>query len=348
VASITVLTRMELTAACYEQAVPDDASSPRLLEPIDPGELLELAAALAEVGRAVRDGVRSGRVGRDHDVVRTEGGDDVFGVDDRADRVLLSGLAEVGERWPGTVVLEGYDDPVVVGPTDADGQPGPWRYLADPVDGTRPYLAGKRSAWVLLGAGRRAATLEQLEVGAAVEIPTVRAAVGLVAWATTSDDPGGAAPPVRQIVALDDDLVGSGAATPVDLRPQTGRPLDRSFVTVVRLLPGGHGPIGAWADRHLAGLEVYDDLVPCTGGAMMGLASGADRAVFDPRPLLHPGGLAAHPYDLAALVVARAAGAIVEALPPGPLAVPLDTTTGVAWAGYADEATAVRLRPTDL
>ena len=81
---------------------------------------------------------------------------------------------------------------------------------------------------------------------------------------------------------------------------------------------------------------------------MMGLASGADRAVFDPRPLLHPEGFAAHPYDLAALVVARAAGAVIEALPPGPLAVPLDTETPVAWAGYADEATARRLRPTDL
>ncbi|MGZ4759129.1 MAG: hypothetical protein ACXV95_08730, partial [Acidimicrobiales bacterium] len=236
--------------------MPADGSS----REVDDGELLELAAALGDAGRAVRDAVRSGRVGRDHDVVRTEGGDDVFGVDDRADRVLLAGLSRIGARWPGTVVLEGYDDPVVVGPVDALGAPGPWRYLADPVDGTRPYLAGKRSAWVLLGAGRQATTLEQLEVGAAVEIPTSRAAVGLVAWATAPD----------RLVAVDDDLVGGAAPEPVRLRPQTGRPLDRSFVTVVRLLPGGHGPIGAWADRHLAGLEVYDDLVPCTGGAMMG------------------------------------------------------------------------------
>ncbi|MGZ4784511.1 MAG: hypothetical protein ACXV5S_02460, partial [Acidimicrobiales bacterium] len=302
--------------------MPADGSS----REVDDGELLELAAALGDAGRAVRDAVRSGRVGRDHDVVRTEGGDDVFGVDDRADRVLLAGLSRIGARWPGTVVLEGYDDPVVVGPVDALGAPGPWRYLADPVDGTRPYLAGKRSAWVLLGAGRQATTLEQLEVGAAVEIPTSRAAVGLVAWATAPD----------RLVAVDDDLVGGAAPEPVRLRPQTGRPLDRSFVTVVRLLPGGHGPIGAWADRHLDGLEVYDDLVPCTGGAMMGLASGADRAVFDPRPLLHAGSTAAHPYDLAALVVARAAGAVIEALPPGPLDVPLDTGTSVAWAGYAD------------
>jgi len=351
-----VLTRMELTGACYEQGVPHDVSSATSHDEEDrddrDDDLLDLAAALAAAGRVVRDVVRSGRVGRDHEVVRTEGGDDVFGVDDRADQVLLAELARVGERWPGTVVLEGYDDPVPIGPAGPDGAPGPWRYLADPVDGTRPYLAGKRSAWVLLGAGRDATTLEQLEVGAAVEIPTVRAAVGLVAWATTTvssergSEPGFGAR--HRLVAEDDDLVGGGPPMPVQLRPQTGRPLDRSFVTVVRLLPGGHGPIGAWADGHLAGLEVYDDLVPCTGGAMMGLASGADRAVFDPRPLLHAGSLAAHPYDLAALVVARAAGAVVEALPPGPLDIPLDTDTSVAWAGYADEATATRLRPGDL
>ncbi len=204
------------------------------------------------------------------------------------------------------------------------------------MDGTRPYLAGKHSAWVLLGAGRDAATLEGLEVGAAVEIPTERAALGLVAWAAGS-----------VVEAVDDDLTG-GPARPVTLSPQRDRPLSRSFVTVVHLLPGGHGPIGAWADDHLAGLEVYDDLSPCTGRALMGLASGADRAVLDPRPLLDPTGFAAHPYDLAALVVARAAGAVIEALPPGPLDVPLDTATPVAWAGYADEETAARLRPTTL
>jgi len=296
---------------------------------------LELAQALAEVGRQVRDAVRSGRTAhaaRDGEVVRSEGGDDVFGVDDRADQVLLAALAALGDRWPGTVVLEGYDAPVSIGPPD-----GPWRYLADPVDGTRPYLAGKHSAWVLLGAGRQATTLEGLEVGAAVEIPTDRAALGLVAWAAGDT-----------VEAVDDDLVTGGPPRRVTLRPQHDRPLARSFVTVVHLLPGGHGPIGTWADRHLAGLEVYDDLSPCTGGALMGLARGADRAVLDPRPLLDPGGFAAHPYDLAALVVARAAGAVIEALPPGPLDVPLDTDTPVAWAGYADEATAVRLRPADL
>jgi hypothetical protein len=301
-------------------------------------ELAELGRALAEVGRRVRDAVRSGVVGgfghdgggEDHLVVRTEGGDDVFGIDVRAERALLDGLEEVGRRWPGLLVVEGFDDSVPVG--DANG---PWRYIADPVDGTRGLLAGKRSAWVLLGAGREAATLEDLEVGALVEIPTRRAAVGLVAWAVDGGAP----------VAVDDDLTGANRRPePVVLTPRGGD-LARRFVTVVRLAPGSHAPIGAWADRHLAGLEVYDDLAPCTGGYLAGLAAGADAAVFDPRPVLVPGHLCAHPYDLAAIVVARASGAIVEALPPGPLDVPLDCTTDVAWAGYADEDVAARLRP---
>lgn len=317
---------------------PTDAAPDQGLDPpprvVEEGQLDRLAGALVEVGRAVRDAVRAARPPGDHLVVRTEGGDDVFGVDERAEQALLAGLTGVARQWPGVLVTEGFDAPVDL--DRVNGGDAPWVYLADPVDGTRPYLAGLRSAWVLLGAGRGARTLEDLEVGAAVEIPTERAALGRVAWAVR----GGPA------AAVDDDLMAGGPPRLVALRPRTGADLARTFVTVVRLLPGGHGPIGVWADRHLAGLEVYDDLVPCTGAHLMAVASGSAAAVFDPRPLLHPGSLASHPYDLAALVVYRAAGAVVEALPPGPLEVPIDTSTPVAYAAYANREVADRLRPT--
>jgi len=211
-------------------------------------ETAALAEALAEVGRTVRHVVAAGRRADDAEVVRTEGGDDVFGVDARADEALLAELeARCGARWPGTVVIEGFDDPQPVGDPG-----GPWTYLVDPVDGSRGLLAGLRSAWVLLGAGRSAATLEDLEVGVAVELPTDRAALGRVGRADRSG----------HLVVEDDDLVGDEPPRPVTLAPRTGVDLARTFVTVVRLVPGGHGPIGAWADQHLAGLEVYDDLYP--------------------------------------------------------------------------------------
>jgi hypothetical protein len=296
----------------------------------DESELSSLAEALAGVGRRVRDAVRAETVAGDGEVVRNEGGDDIYGIDVRAEEALFEGLQRLGARWPGRAVVEGHDADIEVG-----GGQGPWVYLIDPVDGTRPLLAGKRSAWVLLGAGRHAVTLEDLEVGAMVEVPTPRAALARVAWAVREHPP----------VAVDDDVIGSSPARPVVLRPREGGTIDHSFVTVVRLLPGDHERIGRWADRHLDGLVVWDDLAPCSGAYLAGLADGADTAVLDPRPLLSPSTLPAHPYDLAGLVVARAAGAVIEALPPGPLDVPIDTSSPVAWAGYANPEVAERLRP---
>jgi fructose-1,6-bisphosphatase/inositol monophosphatase family enzyme len=292
-------------------------------------DLDELAAALAGAGRAVRGAVLAvDRTPADAAVLRNEGGDDVFGVDARADAVVLRELRAVAARWPGRLVMEGFAEPIELGE-------GPWTYLVDPFDGTRPWLAGKRSAWVLLGAGRHASTLEDLEVGAAVELPTARARWARVAWATN-----GGAPPVVE----DDDLADPSAP------PRTGTlsrrrtdDLARAYVTVARFDPGSKARIGAWEDEVLAGLETYEDPYLCSGGQMMGVAAGEDAAVLDPRPLLGAR-FCAHPYDLAALVVARAAGVVVEALPPGPLDVPLDPHADVAWAAYANESVANELR----
>lgn len=289
----------------------------------------DLAAALADVGRAVRDAVWSRRHAGDHLVVRSEGGDDVFGIDARADVVLIEELRRrCGERWPGELVMEGFDDPLAI------GAGGPWRYLADPVDGTRGLLAGLRSAWVLLGAGERATSVDELTCAAAVEVPTDRAALGRV----TATWPG-------ELWVVDDDLVGDSGPGSAELVPMVGADLAHMFVTVVRLLPGGHAELGRLADEVLDGLEVYDDLYPATAGQLMAVASGAAAAVIDARPLLHPEGFSTHPYDLAAVAVARAAGVVVEGIPSGPLRAPIDTSTPVAWAAYANEDVAALLRP---
>jgi hypothetical protein len=146
--------------------------------------------------------------------------------------------------------------------------------------------------------------------------------------------------------AIDDDLAG-GPSRPASLVPLRGADLHRAFVTVARFSPGTKEAIGRWEDQLLAGLEVYEDPWLCSGGQLMNVASGNEAAVLDPRPLFGAA-LCAHPYDLAALVVARAAGVIVEALPPGPLDVPLDPTADVAWAAYANPSVASRLRPREV
>ena len=57
-------------------------------------------------------------------------------------------------------------------------------------------------------------------------------------------------------------------------------------------------------------------------------------------------GVTSKPYDLAgAVVCARAAGAIVTAAESGPLDFPIDATTPVGFAGYANLRTQERLEP---
>jgi hypothetical protein len=290
-----------------------------------------LARALAQVGRSVRDTLLTTmRTAVDGSVVRRAGGDDIYGVDDRADRVLVAELKRRCARWPGRLVMEGAEAPLPIG----DGA-GPWVYLADPVDGTRLWLTGKRSAWVLLGAGRGASTLEELEVGAAVELPTSRARLGLVAWARTG----------RRADAEDDDLVAGGHPLPHPLVPRAAADITRTYVSFPQYTPGADAVVSRLEDRLLAGVKVFRDPSQSSGGLLMGLADGADTAVLDARPLVGAPN-AAHPYDLAAIVVARAAGVVVEALPPGPLDAPLDPWAPVAWAGYCntDVADAFRRR----
>jgi fructose-1,6-bisphosphatase/inositol monophosphatase family enzyme len=290
-------------------------------------EPAELGDALVDLGRRVRDIVRAGARADDGAVVRSEGGDEVFGADDRAEVPLWAGLRDIGSRWPGTVVMEGFDEPVAIG-----DRPGEWRYIIDPLDGTRPWIAGKRSAWVLFGAGRGATTLTELEVSAVVEVPTSRAALGLCAWATNAG----------LLWAIDDDLAGGTGSHPVTLTPRTSGELDRAYVSVQRFVPGQKARIGVFEDELLHDLETYEDPYLCSGGQLMEVALGREAAALDARPLLVEG-MAAHPYDLAGWLVAAAAGVIVEALPPGPLAYPLDTTTPCAWAAYANEAVAEQM-----
>jgi hypothetical protein len=287
--------------------------------------LRDLARELAEVGRAVRTAVGVPLGAADAAVVRTEGGDHVFGVDARADEAMIAELQRrCGARWPGALVCEGFDAPLAIGDPG-----GPWRYIADPVDGSRPWLWGLRSAWCLLGAGREATGLAGLEVGACVELPHPRAAVATTAWAVRGD-----------VVEVTDDAVGSaGGSTSRRVRwaPLVGGELDHRFVTVLRVAVGTKAPLGAWEDETLAGLMTYEDPYICSGGLLLDVAAGRQAAVLDVRPLVVPGALASHPYDLAGWVVGAEAGAIVESLPSGPLDAPLDTSTHVAWAAYANE-----------
>ena len=90
---------------------------------------------------------------------------------------------------------------------------------------------------------------------------------------------------------------------------------------------------------------MFEDEYVSSGGQLHELATGRDRFVAELRPLVAPGALACHPYDVCtALVLEEAGGGVTEPW-GGALDAPLDTTSPVAWVGYANRALADWIGP---
>jgi hypothetical protein len=88
---------------------------------------------------------------------------------------------------------------------------------------------------------------------------------------------------------------------------------------------------------------VFEDQYISTGGQFYELIVGHDRFNADLRPLFYqienqPEGLCCHPYDCAALLIAQEAGVEITDGRGHRLDGPMDVTSGVSWAGYANAA----------
>lgn len=294
----------------------------------------QLRAALVRVGEAVRDDVLAACRAQSVDELAayddSGDGDTAFAVD----RVSGARLLELVDGLPVRLVAEGITAP-------QDG--AEWTLLADPLDGTRQLAHQKRSAWVLLGA-TRGTRLADLEVSVAVEVPTVKAGAADVLSAVR----GGGATGER--VDLRD-----GTRRPLAVRPSTAAGVEQGYGGVARYFPGAREELAAIDDavaRRVLGppragkAQAFEDQY-CTGGTMMELAVGHDRWACDLRPLLGTAraGICAHPYDLAGWLVAAEAGVRVVAPDGSPLDAPLDLTSDVAWAAYANDDVRALVEP---
>jgi len=101
--------------------------------------------------------------GRDH-AGEAEGGDVTFAIDEGAEARMEEFLAE---RAPGVAFYS--EDRGMVAPSGGDAE---WVLVVDPIDGTRPALAGLESSMVSVAAARLDGepTMGDVEVGCMIEI----------------------------------------------------------------------------------------------------------------------------------------------------------------------------------
>lgn len=143
------------------------------------------------------------------------------------------------------------------------------------------------------------------------------------------------------------------------LRPSTAETINHGFAAVSNFFPGTKvlaSELMEYLVRHLIGpadvtkATVFDDQYISTGGQFYELIVGHDRFNADLRPLFYrlqdqPEGLCCHPYDCATMLIAEEAGVIITGTDGNPLDGPLDTTTGLSWAGYANPVLRAKIEP---
>jgi fructose-1,6-bisphosphatase/inositol monophosphatase family enzyme len=279
--------------------------------------------------------------------------DTIYHIDRLSEDAILAWFdAHWPRAWPMELVMEGLEHGATTVPRGTPAGRTVWRCILDPIDGTRGLMYDKRSAWILAGlAPQRGARthLGDIVVAAMTELPTSKHGFA------------------DQLSAV----AGRGVrATTLDLarrtrrgwrpRPSRARDFEHGFASLARFFPEGKALLGAveedlWRALGLHGKDggqrVFDDQYICTGGQLAELIVGHDRMLGDLRPAAYAklgfsaATLCCHPYDICTALIAREAGCVVEAPDGRPLRVPLDTTTPVAWMGYANAALARQVRP---
>jgi hypothetical protein len=137
--------------------------------------------------------------------------------------------------------------------------------------------------------------------------------------------------------------------------PSRATTLAHGFATISKFFPGTK-EAACWIEERLftevvgehggGAPLVFDDEYICSGGQLAELMIAHDRFVADLRPTildLQAGQdkttvrrLCARPYDLCTALIATEAGVRVTDAWGRPLDAPLDTTSDVAWVGYAN------------
>jgi hypothetical protein len=279
--------------------------------------------------------------------------DTIYYVDRLSEEAILAWFEK---HWPRNapveLVMEGLEGEPVTFPRGTLVGRTQWKCILDPIDGTRGVMYDKRPAFILAALAPQRGVrnhLGDLVVAAMTELPTSKQdrADQISAFR------GGG------LTAETHDLV-RGTRRRWIPRPSRANDFEHGFASLARFFPEGKTMLAEieeelWRELGVLGKNggqlVFDDQYISTGGQLFELIVGHDRMLGDLRPLAYAklgfssATLCCHPYDICTALIAQEAGCLVESPEGGPLRSPLDTTTPVAWMGYANPKLARAVRP---
>jgi hypothetical protein len=301
--------------------------------------------------------IASRKAGGLNEVSRSSSADTIYKIDTEVDPLLETFCEEWGRETPLVLIAEGLEDEngkevdYRTFPRGTHEEDAAIRLLVDPIDGTRGIMYDKRAAWALAGvAPNKGPTtrLRDIEVAVMTELPTSKMGQADVLWAISGCGTHG------RRVDLD-----NGTAQDLIISPSKATGIDHGFSSITNFFPGTKvlaGEIMEHLAKNLIGpadvtrATVYEDQYISTGGQFYEVIVGHDRFNADLRPLMYkiqgqPEGLCCHPYDCATWLVAEEAGVILTNGLGGPLDGPMDVTTGISWAIFANRELQKKIEP---
>jgi hypothetical protein len=294
-------------------------------------------------------------------VAKDTGGDIIYSIDADIEEVLLEFCGDWSARLrqldhPSRFILiaEGLDEDEGAGfPPGTPRADADFFVIIDPIDGTRPLMYDKRSAWSLgaivpnTGGEPR---LRDAVAACMTELPTSKQGFADCLYTVRGMRP-----------KLLRRHLESGEVKERAYAPSRAETVEHGFAMLTNFFPGGKEVVSAIEEelvRELGGLRsgrsvVFTDQYLSTGGQFYELIVGHDRFNGDLRgrmierqlPAGAVPGLAAHPYDCGAELIAREAGVLITDLEGRPFDAPLDTESPISYLAYANETLRALIEP---
>lgn len=314
-------------------------------------ELDQARRLLCRLQDAIRASVRAAQLRGSRRMSRVSAitsADTIYAIDKISEHTVLTWFERNWpKRWPVELIMEGIGESgAVTFPSGTSVIQTRYKCIIDPIDGTRGLMYDKRSAWSLaaLAPQRGAKTnLRDIQVAVMTELPVSKQGLGDQLSVVRG----------RRVKAERLDLL-TGRRKQFSPRPSRATGVAHGFASFAKFFPPGKAWLAEREEKLWRGLdagpEVFDDQYLSSGGQLYELLMGHDRFIADLRPLAFArlrirSALACHPYDICTALIAQELGCVITAPDGKPLRAPLDTTSPVAWVGYANPALARKIGP---